>query len=179
MSMIKTLFRPGKGRRPGRFIAAVFNAGTAGYRGDVVMWDNTAPTSQGSSGVLEGDTLGVNDFIYVQLTTATIADGQGLQAGILEGTKIGDTDTVTTIPDDSIAIVQTFGVHETVRTVATVVTTSQLSIGTIAGECAETLATDVATSAHIIIGMPMTADSTYTRGTATENKVTGFIRCGG
>ena len=116
MSMARKLFRPGQGQVPARFAAFRLN-GTAAYRGDVVMLDTTAPGSQGASGVVDGKTLGANDFIYVVSTTlpaneATI--GQGAVAGVIEGKGVGDRNTTTALTDDGIVIVQVAGVHEQV-----------------------------------------------------------------
>ena len=174
MSMMRKIFRPGAGAVHKRFVAAFVNA-TTSYRGDAAIWDSTPPTDQGASGVLEGKTLGANDFIYVTICPATIANSHGLHAGVYEGKSIGDTDTVNNLLDDSLAIVQTWGIHDTVRTVDDTVAAKALLIAsTTAGALA-----DAATSTleGQMVGVAMTADTTYTRGTATAYCVTGFVRC--
>jgi hypothetical protein len=175
MSMMHKLFRPRPGHRPQRFCAAFVN-GTTSYRGDVAVWDTTAPTSQGASGVLEGRTLRANDFIYVTIAPATASNSYGRLAGVYEGTTIGDTDTVNNLADDACVIVQTWGVHDTVRTVdATVATGALLTMSTTAGAAADGASSTLEGG---MVGVALTEDTTYTRGTATtENKVTGFIRC--
>lgn len=121
MSMSRKLFRPQQGQTHGRFAAFRMN-GTLAYRGDVVFLDTTAPASQGqSAGVLDGKTLGTNDFIYVKIASvandATIA--QGAVAGVVEGVSIGDRNTTTAIADDGIVIVQVAGPHQQVWMSAT------------------------------------------------------------
>jgi len=188
MSMIRSIFRPGKGQVPQKFIRAFWNAATAGYRGDTCMIDTTAPTSQGASGVLEGKTLGTDDFIYVTITATTIAGSHNRVVGVIEGPTLGSKDTATAIPDDSCVIVQTWGVHDNVRTNPTTgAAGSILSVGTVAGALEVTVAADVATlilgtDAVIhqgnIVGVALNASATYTRGTVTdEDNVTAFIRC--
>ena len=121
MSMSRKLFRPQAGQTPGRFAAFRMN-GTLSYRGDVVFLDTTAPATQGqTAGVLDGKTLGTNDFLYVKidsrLVEATI--GQGQVAGVVEGLSVGDRNTTTAIPDDGVVIVQVAGVHQQVWMTAT------------------------------------------------------------
>lgn len=175
MSMMHKLFRPGKGAVPQRFIAAFVNA-TTSYRGDVAVWDTTAPTSQGASGVLEGKTLGASDFVFVTIAPATASNSYGLLAGVYEGTTIGDKDTVNNFPNDSLAIVQTWGVHDTVGCVDdTVAVGAVLTMSTVAGQCADGASSTLEGG---LVGVALTEDSTYTRAAVTTaNKVTGFVRC--
>jgi hypothetical protein len=175
MSMMRQIFRPGAGQTPKRFVAAFVNA-TTSFRGDVAVWDTTAPTDQGSSGLLEGKTLGANDFIFVTIAPATASNSYGLLAGVYEGTTVGDTDTVNNLSNDAVAIVQTWGVHDTVRTVDdTVAIGAVLTMSTTAGACADGASSTLEGG---LVGVAMTVDTTYTRGTVTtENKVTGFVRC--
>lgn len=177
MSMMRKIFRPGAGQVPQRFIAAFVNA-TTSFRGDVAIWDTTAPTSQGSSGVLEGKTLGTSDFIFVTIAPATASNSYGLLAGVYEGNTIGSKDTVNNFANDSCVIVQTWGVHDNVGCVDdTVAAGALLTMSTVAGQC-----TDAASSTLVggLVGVALTADSTYTRGTVTTaNKVTAFVRCDG
>lgn len=190
MSIARSIFRPGKGQVPQKFIRAFWNAATAGYRGDTVIWDIEAPASQGASGVLEGKTLGTDDFIYVTISATTVAGSFGRVAGVIEGPSLGSKDTATAIPDDSCVIVQTWGVHDNVRTNPTTgAAGSLLYLGTVAGALEVSLATDVATDVlitpatdtelgHLVVGLALTASATYTRGSVTtEDNVTAFIRC--
>lgn len=184
MSMMRKIFRPGAGAVHKRFVAAFVNA-TTSFRGDVAIWDKTAPTDQGTSGVLEGKTLGANDFIYVTIAPATAANSIGVLAGVYEGKGISDTDTVNYFPDNSLAIVQTWGIHEKVRTVDdTVAAGALLYMSTDAGACADVAASTVIGTDAVnggalgMIGVAMTASATYTRGTDTDkNAVCAFIRC--
>lgn len=182
MSMMRKLFRPGAGQVVQRFTAAFVNA-TTSYRGDVAVWDSTAPTDQGSSGVLEGKTLGANDFVYVTICPATAVNSFGILAGVYEGPNVGNRSSVTNFADDSLAIIQTWGVHENVRTADdTVAAGALLYVSTTAGACADIPATDIDStvstySATGLVGVALTADTTYTRGTDTSYCVTGFVRC--
>lgn len=181
MGMIRKLFRPGAGQKSQHYTAAFVN-GTAVYRGDFVVWDTTAPTSQGSSGVLEGKTLGANDFIFVTQSTSTLACGVG--AGVVEGKSIGNRDTATAMTNDNIAIIQNWGVFDTHCQVSTATAVGDvlLSYSTVAGELIGTVALAVAaTNGHnggYLQGFALTTDADYTRGTVTTiNGVTAFIRC--
>lgn len=115
MSISRKLFRPMAGQTHGRFAAFRMN-GTLSYRGDTVFLDTTANATQGqTAGVLDGATLGLNDFMYVQIaqvatTGATI--GHYKVAGVVEGLRVGDRNTTTAIPDDGVVIVQVAGVHQ-------------------------------------------------------------------
>lgn len=179
------IFRPGAGKTHSRYVAAFVN-GTAVYRGDLVCWDITAPTSQGSSGVLEGQTLGTNDFIFVILPPAAAAAAQGLQAGIVRGNTINDTrSNATAQTDDSCIIVQTWGVCDLAWVNSTDTAAGNLLVtGATTGEATRLLATDAnATNATFgigqLVGFALTADSTdHVRGTATaEERATIFVRC--
>lgn len=170
----RRIFRPGKGAVAGLFSPFRVN-GTAVYRGDFVVWDTTAPTSQGSSGVLDGQTLGTDDFIFCR-TVDTVANGLGLGAGVVEGRSMGDRDSATALSDDGIAIVQVYGVHATVQTVDdTVAAGALLTAGTVAGAMADGAS---ATDDMAVWAVALTADRQYTRGTvATMNAVVGLVRC--
>jgi hypothetical protein len=181
MSMMRKIFKPGVGQRPARFTAAYFNATVAGYRGDLVVWDTTAPASQGSSGVLAGETLGANDFIFVKIADAAALVGN--QAGIIEGPTIGYKDGATAITNDTIVIVQTWGVHENVWANATTpVATDMLNVGATTGEVTRAAAGTVAATAiadGAIVAIALKAATTdHVRGTvATEENVVAFVRC--
>jgi len=114
MSMSRKFFRPMAGQTHGRFAAFRMN-GTLSYRGDTVFIDTTAPASQGqTAGVLDGKTLGTNDFMYVNIQN--IANDATTPhchvAGVVEGLSVGDRNTTTAIPDDGVVIVQVAGVHQ-------------------------------------------------------------------
>lgn len=181
MGMFRKLFRPGAGQKPQHYTAAFVN-GTAIYRGDFVVWDTTAPASQGASGVLEGKTLGTSDFIFVTTSTSTLACGVG--AGIIEGKSIGNRDTTTAMTNDNVAIIQNWGVFDTHCQVSTATAVGDvlLSYSTVAGELVGTVALAVAaTAGHnggYLQGIALTTDAAYTRGTVTTIKgCTAFVRC--
>jgi hypothetical protein len=188
--MLRQLFKPGKGQKPARFIAAYVN-GSAVYRGDLVCWDAlTAPTDQGSSGVLAGETLGTADHIYVILPPATDAGAQGLQAGIVEGNRIGDrrpSATANVMLEDNIAIIQTWGVHSNTWVDDTdVVAGVLLGTGATTGECTHLLATDRVHASSIIgegsfVAFALTDDweTHYRAGSTTEEACVAFVRCDG
>ena len=101
---------------------------------------------------------------------------------------MGETSSVTAMTNDDIAIVQTWGVHTNVFCADdTVAAGAYLTThSTVAGECADKAATDMMPTgtdatlhgqALTLVGMALTADTTFTRGTATEECCTGFIRC--
>lgn len=183
MSMMRKIFRPGQGSVVKRFTAAFVNA-TTSYRGDVAVWDTTAPTDQGSSGVLEGRTLGTKDFVFVTICPATAVNSFGILAGVYEGKGVGDTDTVNNFADDSLAIVQTWGVHDNVHSDDTTAAGAMLYVSTIAGQVADVAATDVDATDSVysalgFVGVALTADAAYTRGTDTKAAVCAFVRCDG
>ena len=185
MSMMRKLFKPGKGQNVAQFTAAYVN-GTGVYRGDLVCWDITAPTSQGASGVLAGETLNANDFIFVILPPSTDAEGSaGCQAGIVEGTTVGFRDGTTAMTNDRIAIVQTYGVHHNVWVDSTDATAGALlGTGATTGESTflaptDAIGTDSTIGAGVVHGFALTADAaTHIRATeTTEEGVTGFVKC--
>lgn len=183
MSMMRKIFRPGQGAVHKRFAAAFVNA-TTSYRGDIAVWDTTPPTDQGASGVLEGKTLGANDFIYVTIAPATAANSIGILAGVYEGKAVGDRDTVNFFPDNSLAIVQTWGIHDSVYMVDdTVAAGALIYMSTTAGAGQDVAASTVIGTDSVnggalgMVGVAMTADALYTRGTTSVSNVCGFIRC--
>lgn len=186
--MTRSVFRPGKGATTSKFIAAYCN-GTAVYRGDFVVWDTTAPTSQGSSGVVNGETLGATDFIYVTTSTTT-AGSIGKGAGVVEGggaigTGIGNRNTTTAVGDDKIAICMTYGVFSThcQCDTATAAGDLLLAASTVAGQLIDSAAPTSAVLTNsandgAIAAFVMVTDATYTRATVTTTKgCTAFIRC--
>jgi len=185
--MLRKIFKPGKGQVPARFVAAYVN-GSAVYRGDLVCWDITAPTDQGASGVLAGETLGTNDYIFVILPPNAAAAAQGLQAGVIEGTHVGDRRLGTTanvMLNDKIAIVQTWGVHENVWVDSgSTVSGNLLGTGATSGECTMLLATDANGADSTIgvgnlVGFALSDDATthYRASATTEQGCVAFIRC--
>jgi hypothetical protein len=174
--MNRRIFMPGKGARPARYTAALCT-NTDVYRGDLVIWDHEAtPTAI----TWEGQTLTALDMVFVD-TDATAADKIGSCAGLIEGKRVGDLDTTTAIASattGAVAIVQTWGVfasHANTEDATVVAGALLLSTSTIAGEMVDaTTATDDGT----IVGVALSADATYTRGTVTTNTgVTAFVRC--
>lgn len=181
--MMRKIFRPGAGQVPQRFIAA-YNNGTLAYRGDTMIWDTTAPASQGSSGVLAGQTLGASDFIFVTYNPAT-STAYGLQAGIAEGLFVGDKNVSTALPNDGIIIVQTYGIHQHTNTDATSAAGDKLVISgnaTFTGMAHVIAATATINASDLgtqLVGISMTAAAaTGTRGTVTTNaQCVAFVRC--
>ncbi len=131
MSISRRLFRPMVGQTHGRFAAFRMN-GTLAYRGDTVFIDTTAPASQGqTAGILDGKTMGTNDFLYVKIAQvandATIT--QGAVAGVVEGRAVGDRNTTTALDDDGVVIVQVAGVHSQVWMSATTGIADWIALG--------------------------------------------------
>jgi hypothetical protein len=179
--MMRKLFRPGAGQKPARYVAALTTA-TNIYRGDCVVWDYSAtPTAITWGGV----TLGAKDMVFVDLNETTITNSAGKQAGLVEGTHIGNSDTTTAITDattGALLVVQTWGVFDDhANTVDnTVIAGSVLVLSTVAGEMDDVIVANVATDITypFMVGVSLSADATYTRGTATTNTgVTAFVRC--
>jgi len=188
--MLRKLFKPGKGQKPARFIAAYVN-GTTVYRGDLVCWDAlTDPTDQGSSGVLAGQTLGTADYLHVIAPPAAAAGAQGLQAGIVEGNRVGDrrpSATANVLLNDNIAIVQTYGVHSN-----TWVDSTDTAAGDLLGTGATTGESTLLAGATLVhasgtfgegmfVAFALTDDwETHTRaGSTTEEACVAFVRCDG
>ena len=181
MSMMRKLFRPGKGSTVARYTAAFCNGATT-YRSDVAMWDTTAPTDQGSSGVLEGKTLGTSDYVFVKISSATAITNFGLLAGVFEGTHIGQTSSTVSFLDDSLVIVQTHGpgrVYCDATVAAPAVLFAQTTAGAVADVAASDLdATNSTYSSLGVVGVALDAAVTdYTRLASTVQGVTAFIRC--
>ena len=190
MSMMSRLFRPAPGNRHARYVQAFVN-GTGVYRGDLVCWDTTAPTDQGTSGVVEGKTMGVDDFLYVILPPAAAAAAQGLQAGKVEGKTIRDNSSnATAQTNDAMVIVQTWGVAEDVWVddtlcdagtfLTTAATTGEWTTAAVAADVATLVnGTDSAIGEGKFCGVGLGADTAvWVRGTVTnEESAPAFIRC--
>ena len=177
MTMMRKLFRPAAGQRHAAYVAAYVNGSTI-YRGDLVAWDTTAPASQGSSGVLAGQTLGANDFLFVAAPPTTC----GIQAGIVEGNYVSDRVQATALTNDTVIVIQTWGVHDNVWCDATGAAGSNLTVAATTGESTLVAAwaktvTNIADAA--LVGVVLTASATtHTRGTvATEEGCCAFVRC--
>jgi hypothetical protein len=188
MSMSRKLFIPKAGQVHGRF-AAFRLSGTANYRGDCVFLDTTAPASQGASGVLAGETLGTNDFLYVK--SAQVANGattpHAAVVGLIEGKAVGDRNTSTALTDDGVVVVQVAGVHTDCWQSATTATAGWVALadanstlGAVRPIIGVGITTDAAIFAQYMVGVCLTDRATTgTRGTATTtDKVTLWIRCG-
>lgn len=184
MSIIRSLFRPAPGQVYARFIQAFCNGSTV-YRGDCVVWDTTAPTSQGTSGKIDGKTIAADDFLFVAPCAATA--GFGLQAGIVEGKTLHNRDTTTAMDNDGIVIVQTAGIFKThcqvdATTAAaggplvvggTTTFSGQLTIADATATTSNTLRGNIAVAAMSLIA----TGATYSRGTVSQQGVTALVRC--
>lgn len=189
MSMSRKFFRPMAGQTHGRFAAFRMN-GTLAYRGDTVFIDTLAPASQGqTAGVLDGKTLGTNDFMYVKIAqvanAATIT--QGAVAGVVEGLSVGDRNTTTAIPDDGVVIVQVAGVHQQVWMSATTgiadwvaLADSNSTLGAARPLVGAAKTTDGAAQAMQLVGPILTSNvTTGTRAAVTTtNYCAVWVRCG-
>lgn len=173
----RQIFRPAVGQAHAKYVAAYLNntnasGVTASYRGDVVVWDTTAPTSQGASGVLDGQTLGATDFIYVTPTT-TATDR--LPAGYLEGRTVGDTVTSVPLVDDTLIVVQIAGLFRNHAWVLNAGAARQvLNTHTVSGQSANAAATTNDDGA--ITAVQMNAVANYTRD-ATQSGCTIWVKC--
>lgn len=186
--MMRRLFLPKAGQTWGRFMAARLN-GSTNYRGDVVFIDTTAPASQGSSGVVAGETLGANDFIFVK--SAQVANGattpHAAVVGLIEGRKVGDRVSSVALDDDGVVIVQVAGVHTDCWQSATTATAgwialadSNSTLGAARPIVGVGVTTDAAIFSQYVVGVCLTDRATNgTRGTSTTtDRVTLWIRCG-
>lgn len=181
MSMMRKLFRPAAGQTHARYEAAFVN-GTAVYPGDLVCWDVTAPTDQGSSGVLEGKTLGATDFLFVILPPA---NSSGRQAGIVQGPTINRASGATALTNDTVAVVQTWGVCPDVFAVtstdsaAGILLTAAATTGGVTQILGTAAEATTALSSVTVVGFALNAQATdHTRATvATEPGLDAFIRC--
>lgn len=187
MSMSRKLFIPKAGQTHARYAAFRIN-GSLNYRGDCVVIDTTAPASQGASGVVAGETLGANDFIYViQTDIATDATGPACNAvGFIEGLRVGDRNTTTALPNDGVIIVQVAGVfsnHAAVTVATDAVVGDLLLVNGASTDGAALPAAAIANShaetAGYLAGIVLTTGATYTRGTVTTAPgCTAWVRCG-
>ena len=184
--MHRKIFKPGKGQTVERFTAAYVNGATV-YPGDLVCWDVTAPTDQGSSGVLAGETLGTGDFIYVILPPAAAAVAQGLQAGIVRGPGVQQGSPNTAIGDDKLAIIQTWGVCATAWVDSTDTAAGDLLLtGATTGELTRCASADIATTVNAATGtldgsmlcaFALAADAAVERAATSEQFAPVFVRC--
>lgn len=186
--MARKFFIPKAGQTHARYAAFRLNS-TLAYRGDVCWLDTLAPASQGpaSDGVLAGETLGANDFIYAKTcvavaTTATTPLYHGL--GFIEGLRIGDRDTTTLLPNDGVIIVQVAGVfkdHAAVTAAPAVGDVLKWNGNSTLG-CALSATIITATLASqnaFIVGVALTTGATYVRAAVTNAAgCTAWVRCG-
>jgi hypothetical protein len=183
MSMMRKLFRPGKGQTVARYTSAFINASAATYPGDLVCWDITAPTDQGSSGVLEGKTLGSTDYLYVILPPAAAAAAAGLQAGLVRGTSIEFASSTASVVDDTLAVIQTWGVAPYAWIDSgSVVAGDLLGVGATTGEwtmlyATDGIGTDSTIGESVVCGFALAADASRTRATTGEQFAPIFVRC--
>ena len=189
MSMGRKIFRPMAGQTHGRFAAFRMN-GTLSYRGDVVHIDTTAPASQGqTAGVLDGQTLGTTDFLYVignqsHATNATIA-GYSV-AGVIEGKTVGDRNTTTALAEDGVVIVQVAGVHSQVWMSATDGVAGWIALADSANTFGQARAASIisvtasltAVDHAFVVGHILTGTASASRGTTATVGNAVWIRCG-
>ena len=180
MSMSRKIFRPGAGQTHQNFIVAFAEVAT--YPNDLVGLSTTAPASQGSSGVLEGKTLGDYDYIYADLMDTNATDGAfsvGTQLGVCVGKSINAVSDRTNVINDVVAadtlmVIQNWGITRLVYCDATVAAGAVLTTGTT--EAAVTDATTSLLQNHV--GLAMATQETYSRAAATDVQgVPAFIRC--
>ncbi len=177
MSLGRALFRPGKGKTIAQYTAGV--ADGAIDPGDWVALSITAPTSQGVSGVFEGETLLlVADFIEVSLCDTDTAGHEGLCLGVCMGAGIGAVSrwadvSAEVLADGDIAVIQCWGIHPAARQVASGVAGDQLATSSVAGEV--TNSTSVA-AADVGNAMVATA-ADLVQSTGTEDEGVTFVKC--
>lgn len=175
-SLTKSLFRPGKGSTIAQYTCAV--ADGVIYPADWVSLATTAPTSQGASGVFEGQTLALTDFIEASLMDTDVAGHEGLALGVVMGKGIGSVAAWSNVlphvlADGDIMIIQNWGIHPQGRQVASGVAGDQLAPSATAGE-----PTNSTTVAVADVGNCMVATATYQRATAAdEDGSVVFVKC--
>ncbi len=182
MSMGRKLFRPGAGQHYQEFRA--YFAEEQIYPGDLCSLSVIAPALQGpaADGVLEGRTLGLSDFIYVQLLDTDDTPTSGLQVGVATGAGIeplgGYADVINdSVAADNLIIVQHAGVHPMVQVNDTSVLIGDfITGGANAGEGSATAT--VATGDGEIVAMALAADVKYARAAAADQDgVVALVRC--
>ncbi len=114
MSMARNLFRPGAGLRIEEFTTAFLMETT--YPGTWVCINSEVPTSQGVAGVLEGETLGVLDYVECEHIAEDVAGAEAGFLGCVRGKSINDVNDWTNVlgnvqSNNDLAVIQTFGVH--------------------------------------------------------------------
>ncbi len=114
MSMMRNLFRPGAGRRIEEFTTAFLMETT--YPGTWVCINSEVPTAQGVSGVLEGETLGILDYVECEHIAEDVAGAEAGFLGCIRGKSINAVNDWTNVLGDvqsnnDLAVIQTFGVH--------------------------------------------------------------------
>jgi hypothetical protein len=112
--MVKGLFRPGAGSRIESFTAAF--SSEVMYPGALVCINTLIPTSQGVSGVIEGKTLGVLDYIECQMAAGDVLGAEACMLGSVRGTSINSVANWADVSGDvfadgDLAIIQNYGVH--------------------------------------------------------------------
>ncbi len=176
MSMGKQLFRPGLGKHLERYTVAVADA--AFYPADWVALSTTAPGSQATSGVYEGQTLAGEDYIECTALDADTAGSEGLALGCVMGAGVSSVTNwenvlLDVLADGDVCVIMSRGVHPQ---------GSQLDSGNI-GEhlAASSTAYEPGNSASIAgcdVGVNLIAPTTYTRVTATDTEgAVCFVRC--
>ena len=114
MSMMRNLFRPGAGRRIEEFTTAFVMETT--YPGTWVCINSEVPTAQGTAGVLEGETLGIYDYVECEHIAEDVLGAEAGFLGCVRGAGINSVNDWTDVSGDSVAnnglvVIQTWGVH--------------------------------------------------------------------
>ena len=166
------LFRPGKGKVIAQYTAAVANA--VMYPADWVQLDTLVPTSQGASGVFEGETLGALDYIECELLDSDSLGAGSLALGVVMGKGLGsvtDWETVTShvLADQDIVVIQRRGIHPQGAQADTGLLGDYLSATTVAGEPLNGVSGTLNdAAAERPVGVVMIDSTTYTRAAAGD-----------
>lgn len=160
--------------RPGRH--AVVQSFTAAYTEETVYpsdWlgiSTLAPASQGSSGVVQGETLTLYDYCFVGLVDVDAGNAQqGSQIGVCMGAGIGSVDDIADVSGDSvvadnIVVIQQAGVHPSCRSSDAGALHDFGIVSTVAGEI--TLNNTVPATGEQFVGYQLLAGISYTGATS-------------
>jgi hypothetical protein len=171
MSMMRKLFRPGQGQTIEAYTTAV--ASEAMYPHDFVSLVSTDPTSQGSSGVFEGKTLG--DYDYIECALTLVATNRTC-LGVLMGKSIDAVSNIADVSgevlaDGDVAVIQYRGVHPRCSQAATGLIDEYLIASSTGGEASNVLSAAAGTTGDTgILGQTLEATAAnYTRATGVTN----------
>jgi hypothetical protein len=181
MSMARKLFLPGAGSAIERYTSAVADA--AMYPGDFVSLSQTAPASQGVSGVVRSKTLGAADYVEVGLADTT-AGASVLCLGVVVGKSIRRYSITSDVSpevmaDQDIVTILTYGVCSLASVASGGAAGEYLIVSSTVGEASNvTTAAAGLTGITKIIGVQMASSGTYTRATPTTNDgAICFVTC--